>query len=628
MRLRPLAVAVLAFASAPRVLAQRPMRPEDLFRVGSVGKIAWAPDRSRAAVEITDARRWLDGGIPQGRISVVDVRSGRLRTVSPSSPAYVGFFAPAWSPDGRRLLFLSVDTGAVVRPWLWTAGADRPVMLRGLVLRDAPADPPVALWKDASHALFLLRDPAAPLSGPLYVAILRGRNTARAWEKAHAGREAAVAVFDSQGADSADAGEGDSHLVSVDVRTGASETLARGALHRPSVSPDGSTLTYHVEDPLFAAAPVASFFGPGARGDAAYDAPNWGSEVRHLDLRTGREAAAPSAAAPAGPPPGPDAPSLRVVTTPAEGTRLLLERPGRPDVELWRGNAWLKEIEPGPAMPIAYSSTGGDPLAGWLLLPPGYTPGRRIPIVAYVYPGTLDTARAPWNFDVLASDFENPQLLAALGYGVVRPSMPLADRLLESDALKDLPNGVLPLLDTLVARGIADSSRIAVLGQSAGGWATMGLITQTDRFRTAVASAGYPDLVSLYGSFYGQFRYGDAGSGRRAQVLRMLQFERGMFGAGAAPWDDPAAYRRNSPIWGVARVHTPLLLVQGDEDFIPVQQAEEFFTALYRQDKRVRLLRYTGEGHTLSARADVLDFWRRLAEWLRATMPPADSSGN
>lgn len=149
----------------------------------------------------------------------------------------------------------------------------------------------------------------------------------------------------------------------------------------------------------------------------------------------------------------------------------------------------------------------------------------------------------------------------------------------------------------------------------------MGLITQTSRFRTAIASASYSNLTSLYGSFYGQYRYGDAGSPQRAQVLRMLQFERGFYGADAPPWEQPERYRVNSPIWRVADVQTPLMLVHGDRDFVPIQQAEEFFTALYRQDKRVRFVRYAGEGHTITSRANVLDLWQRLTAWLEETMP-------
>lgn len=65
------------------------------------------------------------------------------------------------------------------------------------------------------------------------------------------------------------------------------------------------------------------------------------------------------------------------------------------------------------------------------------------------------------------------------------------------------------------------------------------------------------------------------------------------------------------------------MLMHGDVDYIPVQQAEEFFTALYRLDKRAKLVRYAGEWHTITARANVLDLWRRLDDWLRETMPPA-----
>ena len=113
-------------------------------------------------------------------------------------------------------------------------------------------------------------------------------------------------------------------------------------------------------------------------------------------------------------------------------------------------------------------------------------------------------------------------------------------------------------------------------------------------FRTAMASASYANLTSLYGTFYGQYRHGDAGRPLHAQVLRMLQFERGYYGAGAPPWEQPERYRSNSPIERVGQVKTPLMLIHGEIDFIPIQQAEEFFTAMYRRDQRVKLLRYAG----------------------------------
>lgn len=620
-----LIVSLLLLAAAREAQAQpRLMRPDDLFRIERVGPITWSPDRHRATVEMPRPGRWIDPGIPTAAIAVVDVATAKLRTISPSSAEFVGFFGVSWSPDAQRLLFLSVDTNAVVRPWLWDAAKGKPVLLPGLELKDALVDPPVALWSDDDHALFMLRENGAKGDGPLYFKINRGRNVADRWAEARRGSRAAVSVFDSRGAmalasDSATTTIGTSRIVSVDLRTRATMVLARGALHRPQLSADRRTLIFRRESPPLAAAPASSFFGPDARGESTYDRPNWGTETVYVDSRTGAPAIPPDSARRAA---GSPAATLRIVSDMAQGTRLMLGRPGQADVQLWNGNQWARTIAEGRAERIAYASVTGQPLTGWFLYPPGYVAGQKLPVVTVVYPGVLQGQTAPSALSVFTANFEHPQLFAALGYGVLFPSMPEPATPLASHALDSLALGVFPLLDTLIARGIADSARIALLGQSAGGHATLGLITQTNRFRTAVASASYSDLASLYGTFYGQYRYGDAGSAQRAQLLRMLQFERGYFGADAPPWEAPERYRDNSPLWHVAAVHTPVMLVHGDADFIPVQQAEEFFSALYRQDKRVRFVRYTGEEHTISARENVLDLWQRLEAWLRETMPP------
>jgi len=133
-------------------------------------------------------------------------------------------------------------------------------------------------------------------------------------------------------------------------------------------------------------------------------------------------------------------------------------------------------------------------------------------------------------------------------------------------------------------------------------------------------SASFSDLVSLYGTFYGQYRYGDAGPPQKGQALRMLQMEKGAFGLEGPPWVEADRYRAASPVLSANKVETPLMLIHGDLDFIPVQQAEEFFTALYRQDKRAKFVRYQGEWHTIANRENVLDLWERIADWLSETM--------
>jgi dipeptidyl aminopeptidase/acylaminoacyl peptidase len=606
----------LCASAWPALLAQtRVMRPDDLFRVDRVGAIAWSTDGARAAVQITSPGRWLGGNPRTGSISVVNVASATLRRVSVDRASLVGFFGASWSPSGRALAFFSVDTNAIVRPWIWHVDNKAPVMLRGLQLHDDLADTPTIAWSDDTHLVLLARDTTQRNAGPLYVRILRNKNAADEHRRALAGTVAAVTIIDSY--DSVGTAPR-SRLVSVDVRTNAIATLAEGALHHPTLSADRRTITYRQESPGATVRP-STFLNMRGDADAAYLAVDWGTETRHIDSRTGAPVAAPDGARATAR--DTSVANLRVVSSSREGTRLVLVRRAKPDTTIWRGNAWARDVETGRAESIAYTSTSGKPLTGWLLYPPNHSRTRKLPIVTIVYPGTTYSARVPSSFDILNDDFEHPQLFAAMGYGVLLASMPLSDESRQASSFDELPSGVLPLVDTIIARGIADSTRIAVLGQSSGGYAVLGLVTQTNRFRSAIASAAYSDMSSDYGTFYGEFRHGDAGSPQRAQILRMLQYERGVFGAPGPPWEHPEWYRANSPLWHVSSVRTPVMLIKGAADFVPLQDAEQFFTALYRQDKRVVLVRYAGEGHTITARANVLDLWRRFEAWLRETMP-------
>src|SRR5262245_4322935 len=175
----------------------RVMRPDDLFRVERVASIAWSADGSRAAVEITRPGRWLGPSPPTGSIGVIDVASATLKRVSLDRAAFVGFFGAAWSPNSRALAFFSVDTNAVVRPWIWRVDGKTPIMLRGLQLHDDLADSPTIAWSDDTHLVLLVRDTTQRNAGPLYLRILRGRNAADEQRRALAGNVADVTVIHS-----------------------------------------------------------------------------------------------------------------------------------------------------------------------------------------------------------------------------------------------------------------------------------------------------------------------------------------------------------------------------------------------------------------------------------------------
>ena len=474
--------------------------------------------------------------------------------------------------------------------------------------------------------------------------MLKGQNVVSNWKRAREGKVESVSVLES--GSNTRATNRSIELLTINLRSGLRKTLARGRIHALSVSPDGCCINFLRHNPGVPGQPISSYFeAVSRRGDveAGYAAVNWGTERHVIDAHTGAEIPKTTESVASKPKPKPVPPvpprsdarllsqsrsgdAALYLANGAEGSYLWLSGGGgralTSSVEIWRANEWVRAVKFGHTERLAYTAIDGTSLTAWLLLPVDYVAGSRAPVVTIVYPGTVYSLNEPSSFSPFRVNFEHPQLFAALGYAVLLVSMPEASDPTQSHALPPLLNGVLPALDAAVARGVVDADRIAVIGQSDGGFAVLGLITQTSRFRSAIASAAFSDFPSLYGTFYGQYRHGDSGAPEAGQVLRMLQLEKGSMGLGGPPWSEPNRYRENSAINQADKVQTPLMLVHGELDFIPIQQSEEFFTALLRQDKRAQLVRYAGEGHTIADKVNVLDLWRRIDAWLAETMVP------
>jgi fermentation-respiration switch protein FrsA (DUF1100 family) len=274
---------------------------------------------------------------------------------------------------------------------------------------------------------------------------------------------------------------------------------------------------------------------------------------------------------------------------------------------LAEANAHLRNVSTLAMKAIEYEPAKGQKLHGWLVLPPGFTPDRRWPLVAYVYPGEVFSEQAqPWLHD-------NVELLAGHGYVVLLPSMPRPQGSASRDPYDALAQQVLPAVDKAIELGIADSQRLGVMGHSFGGYAVYGLVTQTNRFQAAIASAGLTNLVSNYGQFDPRLVRSDFPFD---ETHHLSWSESGQGGLGDPLWKVPARYNHNSPIQYVGRVETPILMLHGDLDFVPIHQAEEFFTSLARRGKRARFVRYWGEGHLiLTSPANYVDYWQQVFAW-------------
>ena len=141
-----------------------------------------------------------------------------------------------------------------------------------------------------------------------------------------------------------------------------------------------------------------------------------------------------------------------------------------------------------------------------------------------------------------------------------------------------------------------DRKRLGICGWSYGGYMTMWAVTQTNRYRAAVAGAG---IVS-WQSYYGQ--------------NRIDQWLVPFFGASV--YDDPDVYARSSPITFIKKAKTPTLVLHGDRDSeVPTPQGYEFWHALKTLGVPTTLVIYENEGHAISDPKHQLDRDRRLVEW-------------
>jgi dipeptidyl aminopeptidase/acylaminoacyl peptidase len=166
--------------------------------------------------------------------------------------------------------------------------------------------------------------------------------------------------------------------------------------------------------------------------------------------------------------------------------------------------------------------------------------------------------------------------------------------------VKDFGGGdlrdVLAGVDAVLKQAPVDNHRIGVTGWSYGGYMTMWTVTQTDRFRAAVAGAGIADWLSYYGE--------------NSIDRWMTPF------FGTSVYNDPAVYAKSSPITFIKQVKTPTLVVVGERDGeCPAPQSFEFWHALKDLGVPAELIVYAGEGHAFHDPKDRFDVMHRALEW-------------
>jgi dipeptidyl aminopeptidase/acylaminoacyl peptidase len=254
----------------------------------------------------------------------------------------------------------------------------------------------------------------------------------------------------------------------------------------------------------------------------------------------------------------------------------------------------------GEARSVRWTNDGYD-IQGWLVYPRDFDPGKKYPMIVDVHGGPSWAHQSAW-----PASYDFAVATASAGYFVFLPnprgSYGQGEAFTQAN-VKDFGNGdfkdILAGVDAALKVAPIDPDRLGLTGWSYGGYITMWGITQTDRFKAAMAGAGISDWLSYYGE------------------NKIDQWMIPFFGKSV--YDDPEVYAKSSPITYIKKAKTPTLILVGDSDGeCPTPQSYEFWHALRTLGVETTLVVYEHEGHLFSKPADERDRVARTLAWFDA----------
>jgi dipeptidyl aminopeptidase/acylaminoacyl peptidase len=243
----------------------------------------------------------------------------------------------------------------------------------------------------------------------------------------------------------------------------------------------------------------------------------------------------------------------------------------------------------------------GDSVHGFLTLPPGFDESKKYPLVLLIHGGPQWCWLGDFNYYGW-----NTQLVAAQGYVVAQidPHGSVGYGLEFKEYVsgnwgkgdyEDLMKGVDYLIET---HSFIDSTRMAALGRSYGGFMTNWICGHTDRFKCLVTIDGTYNHISGYGS---------------TEELWFPEWE-----YKGTPYDNWDEYVRSSPVTYAANFKTPTMVIHGEYDYrVDLSEGLQMYTALQRQGVPSQLIYLPDEGHNARKIQNLRFLYEKQFEWLK-----------
>jgi dipeptidyl aminopeptidase/acylaminoacyl peptidase len=642
-----LATCVTLFAQARR----HPLTAEDLLAGKTIAEPEISPDGKTVAFTITEND--LKTNQSTVRLMSVPALGG---SVTPIAQAPEGASSPRWSPDGTRLAFIAAKDG---KSAIWVLNFPSGEITRVCDYDHSnafltKAGNMLAWSPDGTQLAFAgTIEPAQPRPDPLVITRILYKTRTSIWD----GRRSHIYVVPASGGAprAVTSGKFDEHSIdwggdgkqivflsnhqpdpdallnydifAVNVERGGFRQLTTtpGVEMDPKVSPDGRWIVYTsttrnittidsvAEDAHVWVVPVDG--GKGRELNAALDrrssGAQWTPDSKFVIFTAG------------------DHGRVAIYRTPLEGGEsmpLVNEKAQAGAVSVAKDGTLVFTMAT-PSMPAELfvqsgtqtgriTSLNDELVKQWELTSPEEINFRSFdgtPVQAWLYPALKAKGRSPMILSIHGGPHGafgygfNPvaQFYAARGYATLminpRGSTGYGQRFSDGSAnnwgggdYRDLMTGLDYVLKT---HPRLDGNRLGVTGGSYGGFMTNWVITQTQRFKAAVAVASLSNLISFYAtSMY--------------QDLVHAEFN-------GYPWDNFDTVWKWSPLAHVKSVTTPTLFIHGEQDNdVHITQAEEMYTALRQHGVEAELVRYPREGHGLSESLHRVDAAQRTVAWL------------